>query len=376
MDYAVYPFKRKNKYRLYVRFEDENGERKHLSTGITYPLKASKKKRKKAQQEAKQKAADLLVDYFKEQRILEEEESKAMELSDYLGEYYWPHVGATCADTTLVSYQGALNHFMRIIGDDPLDEYDRKMISKYKIHRLDQENIAKTTINIEIRSIKAAFSWAYKNDFLQSHPYKGQEFLFKTKSKKREFKRYEIKKLLEHTEGTHIGLVIKLAYFTGMRIGEMTKVTWNMVNLDDRYIDLSAGITKTFQRRAIPLGNKAYYVAKMFGNILDQKMKKSPEKYKNVTREECYLLQKQRGHGQYKTRSIQDKFRRCMNEAGLPKELTFHCLRHSFATHVLENSDADLFGVSKLLGHTTPNVTAEFYAHTDALNYRQIADMI
>jgi len=375
MDYAVYPFKRKNKYRLYVRFKDENGERKHLSTGVTYPLKASKKKRKEAQQEAKLKAADLLVDYFKEQRILEEEESKAMVLSDYLQEYYWPHVGATCADSTLVSYQGALNHFMRIIGDKPLDEYDRKMISKYKIHRLDKEDIAKTTINIEIRSIKAAFSWAYKNDFVQNHPYKGQDFMFKTKSKKREFKRYEIDKLIEHTEGKHIGLVIKLAYFTGMRIGEMTQITWDMVSLQERYIYIPEEITKT-NERMIPLGKKAYYIVKMLGNILDKKMEEAPEKYKNVTREECFLLQKKRGHGQYARRSIQDQFRKQMNKAGLPKELTFHCLRHSFATHILENPNADLFGVSKLLGHTTPNVTSNFYVHTDALNYRQIADMI
>ena len=90
---------------------------------------------------------------------------------------------------------------------------------------------------------------------------------------------------------------------------------------------------------------------------------------------ECYLLQKDRGFGQYMSRSLQDMFRKYMNKADLPKELTFHCLRHSFATHVLERG-ADLYGVSKIMGHSSPAVTAAFYDHTTALNYRGVADLL
>ena len=64
-----------------------------------------------------------------------------------------------------------------------------------------------------------------------------------------------------------------------------------------------------------------------------------------------------------------------MNKAGLPKELKFHCLRHSFATHVLEK-DANIYAVSKVMGHSTPNVTAQFYDHTTALNYRSVMDFL
>lgn len=68
-------------------------------------------------------------------------------------------------------------------------------------------------------------------------------------------------------------------------------------------------------------------------------------------------------------------FRKSMKEVGLPKELKFHCLRHSFTTHVLQKG-ADIYGVSKIMGHSTPVVTAEFYDHSTALNYRGVTDLL
>jgi len=67
--------------------------------------------------------------------------------------------------------------------------------------------------------------------------------------------------------------------------------------------------------------------------------------------------------------------REYLKNIDLPKELTFHCLRHSFATHVLERG-AGRYGVSKIMGHSSPAVTAAFYDHTTALNYRSVADLI
>jgi site-specific recombinase XerD len=64
-----------------------------------------------------------------------------------------------------------------------------------------------------------------------------------------------------------------------------------------------------------------------------------------------------------------------MTNPGLPKELKFHCLRHSFATHVLQKG-ADIYGVSKIMGHPTLIVTAEFYDHCTALNYRGVTDLL
>jgi len=373
MDYKIYPFKRGNKYQLCVQFRDKHGVLKRRQTGVSFPLKASLKQRLKAYRKAEKIAPDIYIEIMTGSTA--NRGPRVLFLSQYLQEYYYPHIESCRAKSTMVSYSNALTHFMRICGDRILETYTRQHFQKYKLQRYNEEEIKKTTINIELRSIKAAFSWAYKNDILDRNPFKGQDYLFDTKPNRRAFKDYEIQKLLQVTEGKMIGLVIRLAYYTGMRVGELSELTWEMVNIKGRYIHLPAEITKTNTARSIPLGEKAFNIIKILENLLQTKMRKNPEWYENVEKAECHVLQKQRGYGRYEPRSIQDMFRKSMTRVGLTKELKFHCLRHSFATHLLEKG-ADIYAVSKIMGHSTPAVTSQFYDHTTALSYRHVADMI
>ena len=373
MDYKVYPFKRSKKYRLYVRFYDEYGQEKNLSTGVTYPLKASKKVRDKARKKAGALAEEKIIGYY--QGGPQNTKSKIESLSVFLRNHYYPHVRSNLAESTFISYQNALNHFLRICGSKPIAAYSKSDIQQYKITRYDKEDIKKTTVNIEMRSIKAAFSWAYKNDYLDNHPLKGQDFLFDAKVKREEFKKHQMDKLLKETQGTMIGLVIRLGYSTGMRIGELSQLKWRMVNTEERYIHLPASLTKSSKDRFVPLGSKAFNIIKILESQLRSKRKKHESWYKDTPIEECYVLQKKRGFGRYEVRSIQSMFRTQMNNAGLPKKLTFHSIRHSFATHTLEKK-ADIYAVSKVMGHSTPNVTSQFYDHTTALNYRDVMELL
>ncbi|MEX0844658.1 MAG: site-specific integrase [Balneolaceae bacterium] len=373
MEFKVYPFKRSKKYRLYVRFYDQYGQEKNLSTGVTYPLDASKKVRDKAKKEAEAIAEDKIIEFY--QHGPRKAKPKIETLSVFLKNHYYPHVRSNLAESTYISYSNALSHFIRICGSKPIAAYSKTDIQQYKITRFDSEDIKKTTINIEMRSIKAAFSWAYKNDYLERHPFKGQDFMFDSKTKRRAFKKHEIEKLLKQTEGKMIGLAIRLAYFTGMRVGELSQTKWRMVNIKDRYIHLPSSITKSSKARIIPISNQAFNLIKILESQLQTKRKNHEGWFKDIPVEECYLLQKGRGFGRYEVRSIQDTFRSYMDKAGLPEELKFHCLRHSFATHVLEKG-ADIYAVSKVMGHSTPNVTSQFYDHTNALNYRDVMDLL
>ena len=373
MNYSIYPFKRDSKYRFYVRFTDEIGKERTLSTGVCLPLTYTNKQRAKAERQASKAAKKKVLQTL---GMDHPETKKSIDkLSIYLKQYYYPHLRTNRAERTLETYSRALDHFIRICGDKPLPAYSRSHIHDYKIHRLDTDGVKKTTINIELRSIKAAFSWAYKNDYMDKNQFKGQEFLFDAPTNKREFKIFEIDKLFDVTEGTMLGLAIRLAYYTGMRQGELSNVTWRMVHQEERFIHVPGSITKSNKPRRIPLSDQAFNVIKILENVLKTKRRNHPEWYNNKPMMECYILQKDRGFGRYKSRSLQDMFRKYMNKANLPKELTFHCLRHSFATHVLERG-ADLYGVSKIMGHYSPAVTAAFYDHTTALNYRSVADLL
>lgn len=374
MDFSIYPFKRYGKIRLYVRFEDHYDNEITRSTGISYLPDASNTERKQAKQEATKKAKQIVQEYFEDHQLVYQEPTKNPRLSNYLEQDYWPYAESNCSEGTFERYQTNLGHFLRICKDRPMDAYKRIDMERFKQARL--KEVKKTTINVDMRGIKAAFTWAYKYDLIDKNPFKGQDFLFDVESTKRAFTVEEINRLLNVTEDRNIGLVIRLTYFTGMRLGEVSGLTWNYVHLDGNpFLHIPKELSKSGKPRDIPLGAKALSVVKDLKRTLEQKKQKNPVVYENRPPEETYLIQKKRGWGKYCDRSIQDMFRKVMNEAGLPKELTFHCLRHSFATHIL-SKNANLFGVSKLLGHSDTKVTQDFYDHTSGLNFREIADMI
>lgn len=374
MDFSLYPFKRYGKIRLYVRFEDRYDNEITRSTGISYLPDASAKERKKAKQEGTKKAKQIIRAYFEEHQEIYREPTKNPRLSNYLAQDYWPYVEANCAEGTFERYQTNLGHFVRICKDRPMDAYRRIDMERFKQVRL--RDVGKVTINVDIRAIKTAFSWAYKYDLIDRHPFKGQDFLFDTESRKRSFTHKEISRLLQATQDRNIGLVIRLTYYTGMRLGEVSGLTWNYVHLGDNpFLHIPVKLSKSGKPRDIPLATKALKVVHALKRTLEQKKQHNPVVYENRPPEETYLIQKKKGWGKYCDRSIQCMFRKVMNEAGLPKELTFHCLRHSFATHILAKN-ANLFGVSKLLGHSDTKITQDFYDHTSGLNFREIADMI
>lgn len=195
MEYKIYPFKREGKIRFYVRFEDQHGKQRNLSTGVAIPFKHTNKQRYEAEKQAEKAAKQKVLSHFDMNHPVRKKSID--KLTDYLENYYYPHMRANRAARTLQTYQRALNHLLELSGDHPLPFYNRSHMHDYKIHRFDNDGVRKTTINIELRAIKAAFSWAYKNDYVDHFAFKGQEYLFETRVTKREFKNHELQRLFE-----------------------------------------------------------------------------------------------------------------------------------------------------------------------------------
>lgn len=85
---------------------------------------------------------------------------------------------------------------------------------------------------------------------------------------------------------------------------------------------------------------------------------------------EKYLFEGMKKGEMYDERSLQNVLKQSVKRAGITKPVTLHWLRHSYATHLLENG-TDLRYIQELLGHSSSKTT-EIYTHVSTKNIQQI----
>ncbi|OGG21766.1 hypothetical protein A3D03_01300 [Candidatus Gottesmanbacteria bacterium RIFCSPHIGHO2_02_FULL_40_13] len=150
--------------------------------------------------------------------------------------------------------------------------------------------------------------------------------------------RLEIEKLLEVTGNTKHRLLLSLAYGAGLRVSEVI----NLKVSDIDFAELTVHIK-------LAKGNKdriTVFPEKLLTEIKNLIANKSGNDY---------IFESERS-GKLTTRTAQKVFENSLKKAGVDKDATFHSLRHSFATHLLENG-VDVRYVQELLGHQNIRTT-------------------
>lgn len=156
----------------------------------------------------------------------------------------------------------------------------------------------------------------------------------------------EVKTLLDKTENLKHNTILKLIYGMGLRVSEV-------VNLKIEHIDSKA--MRIFIVRA--KGKKDRY-ANLPESILPQL-----RAYYKMYQPKEYLFEGQYG-GAYSVRSVQQIFSEAVKRANIRKKVGVHSLRHSFATHLLENG-TDIRFIQDLLGHSDIKTTLVYTQVTD-----------
>mgnify|MGYP001008434122 CR=1 FL=1 len=168
--------------------------------------------------------------------------------------------------------------------------------------------------------------------------------------------------LSQPNTGTVIGLrdkaMLELLYASGMRVSEM-------LGLDTEHLNLDLGFVRCFgkgsRERVIPIGEVACRCIKEY-------LSHSWLKLRKKSFERAVFLN---NHGRRLTRQGFWKILKgYAGRAGIKKEITPHVLRHSFATHLLENG-ADLRAVQEMLGHADISTT-QIYTHLSQRKLREV----
>lgn len=167
---------------------------------------------------------------------------------------------------------------------------------------------------------------------------------------------------LETLEGFRDRTMLELLYATGMRVSELINLKLGSVNLPMKYV---IAFGKGSKERIIPLGRVAHdFLEKYLRDIRQNLLNKNHD-------DEKFLFLTVNGTGMTRQRfwQIINKYG---HQAGIKKELTPHILRHSFATHLLDNG-ADLRSVQEMLGHVDISTT-QIYTHLTNKRLRAIYD--
>ncbi|MDF2722096.1 MAG: recombinase XerD [Paenibacillus sp.] len=272
------------------------------------------------------------------------------------------------SSNTLESYERDLTHYMEYIGKlgvQSVADTGKYHIIQY-LQELKQLGRAPATISRNVVSIRAYYQYLVKSQYMMQDPSQHMETPKLEKRLPKVLTVAEAAKLLDAPEtagssGKRDKAMLELLYATGIRVSELIALDVAHVNVQMGFIQC---IGKGSKERVIPLGRVA---SACLSDYLDTTR---PHLLRHDKSEEALFV------NHLGTRLTRQGFwkiiKRYAREAGIDKEITPHTLRHSFATHLLENG-ADLRSVQEMLGHADISTT-QVYANVTKSRMKEIYD--
>lgn len=270
-----------------------------------------------------------------------------------------------------------INHINPQLGMHYLDKLESQSIENFKNYLSEKGNL-RTGSGLKESSIaqilvvlKQILAKARKEKLMIHNPIEDIKCKRNRKSIEvfTELEQHKIEEYIIKTKRNNLyGILITL--YTGIRIGELLALTWENVDLVNRSISITA--TKS----PIPLRNSFYIGTPKSSN--GKRIIPIPKEllyyFKELKKEKkTYVINRTDGEG-ITLGSYQITFRRILKRLNI-RPRGFHVLRHTFATRAIENG-VDINTLSELLGHSTPTITLNFYAHSsDKLKVKIINKM-
>ena len=207
-----------------------------------------------------------------------------------------------------------------------------------------------------LSAVKTLFKYACREGILEKSPAQGVRTPRQEKTLPRHLRPDEVERLVDAPRGAEpLSLrdraILELLYATGLRVGELVSLDWPDIDIPARVLRV---VGKGGKERMVPFGQPAAYALQQWSREWQEVVK--------VGLDEEPVFLNHRG-GRLSDRSVRRIIDRYTRGAGIPEGVHPHTLRHTFATHLLEEG-ADLRTIQEFLGHSSLSTTQK-YTHVE-----------
>ena len=243
---------------------------------------------------------------------------------------------------TVRTYRNEFGQFLTLLKNKDAMACNEEQVRNYFLYCVNELKLSENSMHSRTNAIKFFYEKVMHREkfFFEIHRQKKEKKLPKV------IHAADIKQIFDKTVNLKHSTMLKLSYGMGLRVSEL--INLKITDIDSKQMLVLLARAK---------GKKDRYVNLPESILIQLRL------YFKEYRPQVYLFEGQYG-GQYSTRSAQAVFKQAMERVGLNKVVSFHSLRHSFATHLLENG-TDIRFIQDLLGHSNIKTT---------LLYTQVSD--
>ena len=263
---------------------------------------------------------------------------------------------------TRLNYALDLKRFSEFVGETPLESVDHLFLRRF-LAKLHEHSYAKRSLARKLASLRSFFRYLVREGYVSTDPSRA---LATPKLDRRLPQFLDVKeaaRLMDVPQGEQWlafrnRAILELLYSSGIRVSEL-------VGLRMEHVDLVGGAVqvegKGKQERLVPMGRPAMDALQRY---LDHR--KVPKMGSNA------MVFINKNGTKLTTKSVREIVNRLARAAGIAKHVSPHTLRHTFATHLLDQG-ADLRSVQELLGHKNLSTT-QIYTHVTTKRLKEIYD--
>lgn len=296
--------------------------------------------------------AEIFLENFKSsltlitEPIKEEKKSEVITLSKFKDEYL-EYIIPLKSKSYVKSIKISFEQLLDFLGDISLKEINTRQLDKFITLTFSR---TKRGAHLYYRTLKAAFSKAVSWNYISENPFKKIKFPRLPKNYPVFISEEEFKIILSFTQEEFLKDIFTVAFYTGIREGEIVNMKLSWVDLSTNLIIIKNDEdfqSKSKKERIIPISQKLQNIfIKYFTSNLSIKENYVFTRIKNVKMREDF---------------ISKKFKKAVRKANLNDEFHFHSLRHSFASMLVQKG-VSLYVVKELLGHEDLSTT-QIYSH-------------